>query len=165
MSSITGFGLSNGSNVLSAQGGSFGDNPFLQLLITEMRNQSPLDPVDNASFMQQIASFSSMQEQKQLNNNMLKLLDFQGVLARLQGLSEGSALLGKIVTFQSGSETLKGTVDSVFVNSEGEVRLRVGDHEIDMRQVSGIERAKDEPASKEKSEENGEKKGDDKTSK
>ena len=127
MAFINALGSANGTSILSQQGGSFGDNPFLQLLITEMRNQSPLDPVDNASFMQQIASFSSMQEQKELNSNMLKLLDFQGVLARLQGLSEGSALLGKIVTFQKGSETLKGTVDSVFVNSEGEVRLRVGD--------------------------------------
>lgn len=143
MSAIGGLGLDAGTSILSAQGGSFGNNPFLQLLITQMRNQTPLEPVDNASFMQQIASFSSMEEQKELNDNMLKLLDFQGVLARLQGLSEGSSLLGKVVTYQSGDKTMKGTVDSVFVNQQGEVRLRVGDTEIGMREVSGIEQPKE----------------------
>jgi flagellar basal-body rod modification protein FlgD len=143
MSAISGLGLASGTSVLSAQGGSFGNNPFLQLLITQMRNQTPLEPVDNANFMQQIAAFSSMEEQKELNDNMLQLLDFQGVLARLQGLSEGSALLGKVVTYQSGDKTMKGTVDSVFVNQEGEVRLRVGDAEIGMREISGIEQPKE----------------------
>jgi flagellar basal-body rod modification protein FlgD len=148
MEAINGLNFSSGSSVLSAQGGSFGNNPFLQLLITEMRNQSPLEPVDNASFMQQISAFSSMEEQRELNNNMLRLLDFQGVLARLQGLSEGSALLGKIVTYQSGDKTLKGTVNSVFINEEGEVRLRVGDAEIGMREISGIEQPKEESENK-----------------
>ncbi len=142
MVNITGLGPTGGTSVLSSQGGSFGDNPFLQLLITELRNQTPLEPVDNANFMQQIAAFSSMQEQKELNSNMLRLLDFQGVLARLQGLSEGSNLLGKIVTYQIGGKELKGAVDSVFVNENGEVRVRVGDDEISMHQISGIEQPK-----------------------
>ena len=87
----TGIGL---NNVVSSQGGTFEDNPFLTLLIAQLRNQTPLEPVDNASFMQQVATFSSMEEQRNLNTNMLKLLDLQSLLARLQGLSEGSALLG-----------------------------------------------------------------------
>jgi len=145
MEAINALNLSGGTGVLSGQGASFGDNPFLQLLITEMRNQSPLEPVDNASFMQQIASFSSMEEQKQLNDNLLQLLDFQGVLARLQGLSEGSALLGKTVTYRSGDKALKGAVDSVFVNENGEVRLRVGDAEIGIGEIIGIEQPKESP--------------------
>ena len=149
MTSITGLGLGSGTSVVSGQGAKFGDNPFLQLLITELRNQTPLDPVDNSNFMQQIAAFSSMEEQKQLNDNMLKLLDFQGILARLQGLSEGSNLLGKLVTYQSGGKSVKGIVDSVFVNEEGQVRLRVGDDEVGMGEISGIEQPKStEPAKK-----------------
>lgn len=133
-------GLSNsGSSVLSTGGASFGDNPFLQLLITEMRTQTPLEPVDNASFMQQMASFSSMEEQRQLNDNMLKLLDYQGVLARLQGLSEGSALLGKTVSYDNeAGDTVEGAVESVFVDEKGEVRVRVDGEEISMRQIKSI---------------------------
>ncbi len=128
-----------GTSVLSSTGGSFGDNPFLSLLVAEMRTQTPFEPVDNASFMQQMASFSTMEEQKELNGNMLKLLDYQGVLARLQGLSEGSSLLGKEVTY-TGDDGVEqtGVVDSVFVSDEGELRLTIGDTEFSMRDVSAI---------------------------
>ncbi len=127
-----------GSSVLSSQGGSFGDNPFLNLLVAEMRTQTPLDPVDNASFMQQMSSFSSMEEQRELNDNIMQLLDFQGLLARLQGLSESSSLLGKQVSFQHEGQELEGVVDSVFVNDTGEVMMRIGDREISPRAITSI---------------------------
>ena len=62
-----------------------------------------------------------------------------GLLARMQGLSQGSALLGKQVTYQAenGAE-LTDTVDSVYVNEMGELRLKVGNDDIDMRSVRGI---------------------------
>ena len=144
MSAIGGLGL-DGSTVLSTSGGKFGDNAFLQLLITQLRNQTPLEPVDNGNFMQQVATFSSMEEQKQLNDNMLKLLDYQGVLARLQGLSEGSALLGKEVTYTvDGDSTAAGEVDSVYINESGEVRLKVGEDDISMTQVVAIGQVKEQ---------------------
>ena len=137
----------NGPNVLGNTSTKFGDNPFLSLLIAEMKTQTPLKPVDNDSLMQQMSSYSSMTEQKQLNDNLLKLLDFQGALARLQGLSQSSALLGKDVTFvegDDGKQIASGTVDAVFVNDQGEVRLKVGEKEIGLKQITGIK----EPAQK-----------------
>ena len=128
-------------SVLSSGGGNFGDNPFLMLLTEQLRNQTPLEPVDNASFMEQVATYSSMEEQRNLNENMLQLLDFQGLLARLQGLSEGSALLGKQVTYDSeeGAE-VTGVVNSVYVDdASGEVRLSIeGGDDISSRQVRAI---------------------------
>lgn len=135
-------GLGAGTGVLSTSSANYGDNPFLSLLVAEMRTQTPLEPVDNASFMQQMSSFSNMEQQQELNANMLKLLDYQGVLARLQGLSEGSALLGKSVDFvgDDGNDS-GGVVDSVFVTDDGDVKLRVGSQEIDMRRVTAIRTA------------------------
>ena len=139
MSSISSIGPATGNSIISTQEAEFGENPFLNLLITQLRNQTPLEPVDNESFMNQMATFSSMEEQKELNDNMLKLLNFQGVLARLQSLSEGSTMLGKQVSYNlEGDQTGEGTVDSIFVNEQGEVRLRVGDDEIGMNQITGI---------------------------
>lgn len=137
----------NGTGVLSTSRANFDDNPFLQLLTEQLRNQTPLEPVDNASFMNQMAQYSSMTEQKQLNNNLLKLLDYQGVLARLQGLSEGSALLGKQVTYDTDTQQgLTGNVRSVYINDQGEVRLRLeSGEEIAMQQVTGISAATNEP--------------------
>jgi hypothetical protein len=81
-----------------------------------------------------------MQEQRDLNGNLLKLLDFQGVLARVQGLSQGSALLGKEVSYAGeGGVEANGRVESVFVAETGEVRLKLdGDRTIDLRAVLAI---------------------------
>lgn len=130
----------NGTSVLGTKQATYGDNPFLQLLTTQLKNQSPLEPVDNESFMNQMASYTSMQEQRDMNSNLLKLLDYQGVLARVQGLSQGSALLGKDVTY-AGADGLEATakVESVYVSETGDVRLKLeGGDEIDLRQVIGI---------------------------
>ena len=146
----TGNTTGNGANVLGAGSAKFGDNPFLSLLIAEMRTQTPMKPVDNDSFMQQMAAFSSMTEQKEMNDNLLKLLDFQGALARLQGLSQSSALLGKKVSFvedEEGKVTASGVVSSVFVDDKGEVRLKVGDKEIGLKQITGIEQPEEQPKS------------------
>ncbi len=129
----------SGNSALSTRGAKFDDNPFLTLLVTQMRQQTPLDPVDNGAFMQQLASFSSMEEQKQLNDNLLSLIDFQGALARMQGLGDGSALLGKEVTWKVDGAEQFGTVQSVFVGEDGTVKLKLdGDREIAMREVTGI---------------------------
>lgn len=127
-------------SVLSNRGGSFGDNPFLKLLTEQLRNQTPLEPVDNESFMNQMASYSSMQQQQELNTNMLALLDYQGLLARAQGLSEGSALLGKQVTYTNAQgREVKDSVASVFVADDGDVKLRLGGgSEIALRDVHAI---------------------------
>jgi len=134
--------LSNtgGTNVLSTSQAKYGENPFLQLLTAQLQNQTPLEPVDNQSFMNQMASYTTMQEQRELNTNMLKLLDYQGVLARVQGLSEGSSLLGKSVSYadEAGTEQ-SGTVESVYVHESGNVHLKLaGGADIDMRAVLGV---------------------------
>jgi flagellar basal-body rod modification protein FlgD len=137
---INSLSTSNGNAVMGTRAATMGDNPFLTLLTTQLRNQTPLEPVDNESFMNQMASFTTMQEQRDLNGNLLKLLDFQGVLARVQGLSQGSALLGKEVSYAGeGGVEANGRVESVFVAETGEVRLKLdGDRTIDLRAVLAI---------------------------
>jgi flagellar basal-body rod modification protein FlgD len=137
-SGITGSGSQN--SVLSSKGGKFGENPFLLLLTEQLKNQTPLEPVDNESFMNQMASYSSMQQQQDLNTNMLALLDYQGLLARMQGLSQGSALLGKEVTYKDAQGVdASGTVASVYVAEDGDVKLKLesGD-EVALRDIHQI---------------------------
>ena len=133
-------GTTGGTGVMSTSRATYGDNPFLKLLTEQLRNQTPLEPVDNESFMNQMASYTTMQEQRDLNTNLLKLLDYQGVLARVQGLAQGSALLGKDVSYAGDDgNTATGNVESVFVAESGEVKLRLqGGKEIDLREVLGI---------------------------
>ena len=129
-----------GNRIMGTQKAEYGDNQFLELLTQQLRNQTPFEPVDSESFNTQLASYSNMEEQRELNANMLQLLDYQGVLARSQGLSQGSALLGKSVEYVSEDGTTSAEpVQSVFVAETGDVRLRLASGtEIDMRQVLGI---------------------------
>ena len=142
MESLSAISGADSQSVLSSQGGKFGSDTFLQILVTQMQNQTPLSPVDNGQFLEQMASYSSMSEQRELNQNMLDLLNFQGLLARLQGLSEGSSLLGKELTYDVGSGIPeKGIAESVFVNEGGEVRVITGGKEISVQQITGVAQA------------------------
>ena len=132
------------NTVLGTGQAEFGENQFLDLLVAELRTQTPLDPVDNQAFTQQLATFSNLREQQQINGNLLQLLDFQGALARIQGLGEGSALLGKEIEFaQTNGSIGRGIVDSVSVGEDGTVRLRVGDGTVDLTRVVGISQPED----------------------
>ena len=116
-----------------------GKDAFMTLLVEQLKNQDPLEPTANEEFIAELANFSSLEEMQELNDNLLSLLDFQGVFARLQGLGEGSALLGKEIEWVGpGAQQLTGKVDSVFIAEDGSVRLRVGDDEVDLRSVTSI---------------------------
>jgi flagellar basal-body rod modification protein FlgD len=146
---LSGPSATSGNSIMGTSSASFGANPFLQLLTAQLQNQTPLQPVDDNSFMQQMASYSSMTQQQDLNSNLLKLLNYQGILARMQGLSEGSALLGKQVTYNTDTQQgLSGTVSSIYINDQGDVQLRLDDGtEIGMNQVTGISGAEQPGAS------------------
>lgn len=148
MTTIESLNSGGGTGVMSTSRATYGENPFLQLLTEQLKNQTPLEPVDNESFMNQMASYTTMQEQRDLNTNLLKLLDYQGILARVQGLAQGSALLGKEVSYAGDDgNTATGKVESVFVAEGGDVRLRLqGGKEIDLREVLGISETEAAPA-------------------
>ncbi|MFO1185241.1 MAG: flagellar hook capping FlgD N-terminal domain-containing protein [Bauldia sp.] len=48
---------------------------FLQLLTTQLKNQSPLDPLDANQFTQQLVQFSTVEQAIKSNDNLLSLID------------------------------------------------------------------------------------------
>jgi flagellar basal-body rod modification protein FlgD len=129
-----------GANIFDTSRSRFGDNPFLQLLIAEMRTQTPLEPIDNASFMNQMSQFSSMEQQKELNDNLLNLLHFQGALARLNGLTQGAGMIGHEVEYvvDEKGTTKTGVVDSVRVDESGEVFVTIGKKDVPLQSIIGV---------------------------
>src|ERR1700740_31674 len=47
---------------------------FLQLLTTQLQNQDPLDPLDTNQFTQELVSFSSVEQQINMNTNLSTLI-------------------------------------------------------------------------------------------
>jgi flagellar basal-body rod modification protein FlgD len=46
---------------------------FLQLLVTQLKNQDPMDPISNTDFLAQLASFSSLQQLIAIRDGVDKL--------------------------------------------------------------------------------------------
>lgn len=52
-------------------------NQFLNLLVAQLQNQDPLDPLDANEFTAQLVQFASVEQQIQQNSNLEKLLTVQ----------------------------------------------------------------------------------------
>jgi|WetSurMetagenome_2_1015567.scaffolds.fasta_scaffold105708_2 flagellar basal-body rod modification protein FlgD len=50
-----------------------GTSQFLQLLVAQLQNQDPLNPVDNQQFIAQLATFSSLEQLISINQGVTKL--------------------------------------------------------------------------------------------
>lgn len=56
-------------NSLTGTGGSLGKGAFMNLLVTQLRYQDPLAPMENTEFIAQLAQFSSLEQLWYLNTN------------------------------------------------------------------------------------------------
>ena len=97
----------------SATGAStLGKDAFLQLLVTQMQNQNPLDPQDNSEFVAQLAQFSSLETMQNLSTSV----DAIGGMYQTSQALQASSLVGRTVIVDSGStnvDTVKGMTGAI----------------------------------------------------
>ncbi|MBH5402308.1 flagellar hook assembly protein FlgD [Bradyrhizobium sp. CNPSo 4010] len=104
----------NGTNAPTSSN-SVDYNTFLQLLIAEMKNQDPTNPMDTSQYMSQFAQLSTVEQAMQTNAKLDALLSSQS-------LSQANGLIGKTVSFaDSTGATFSGKVVSVSINSDGSI--------------------------------------------
>lgn len=77
---------------------------FLTLLVTQLQNQDPLNPMDNAQVTSQIAQLSTVNGINQLNNTLLALSGQMDVSQSMQA----AALIGKEVLVPGTKVSLGG---------------------------------------------------------
>ena len=90
-----------GTNTLS-------QDSFLQLLMTQLQYQDPLNPMDNSEFMTQQAQLTQVSELQKLNQS--------------NSFMQASNLIGTSVSFtdpSNSSNTITGIVAGATVNSDG----------------------------------------------
>ena len=88
---------------------SLGEADFLMLLITELANQDPLDPMDDREFIAQMAQLNTLNETAELNDNI-----------RTMQMLQAASLVGRTIeAVGPNGEQVEGTVTEVwFVDSE-----------------------------------------------
>ncbi|MFK7818274.1 MAG: flagellar hook capping FlgD N-terminal domain-containing protein [Planctomycetaceae bacterium] len=90
---------------------------FLSLLVAQMQNQDPLEPVGQEEFIAQLAQFSTLEGIEKMNANFETMLQANQDGQKIDELTQGSALIGKTVEYfgEDGRDT--GVVDAVEVNN------------------------------------------------
>lgn len=120
-----------------AQGkSSLGQQEFLQLLVAQMRNQDPVNPMDGAEFASQLAQFNSVEQLISVNDGLDQLAMSQDLM--------GSSLTNSMAASLTGKD-IRALSDQVFLSSEGEAEINfklndsASDVEIIVRTASGAE--------------------------
>lgn len=105
--------------------GSLDKNSFLKLLVTQMKYQDPLNPSTDTQFVEQLATFSQLEQMQNLNQTTTNNQAF-GLVGMNVAISTKDS---------SGNAILKeGTVDSVII-SNGVANLVVDDNPYTLDQI------------------------------
>ncbi|MCL2461138.1 MAG: flagellar biosynthesis protein FlgD [Defluviitaleaceae bacterium] len=104
-------------------------NAFLSLLITQLRYQDPLNPMDDTQFVAQMAQFTSL-EQMQNMNKSISLTQAYGMI--------GKQVSGAVRDDAGTAYDVTGAVESVSIKN-GEVYLEVNGSEMRLEEVKKLE--------------------------
>jgi flagellar basal-body rod modification protein FlgD len=108
-------------------GQTLGKDAFLQLLVTQLKNQNPLEPQDNGAFVAQLAQFSSLEGITTLNTTVSGIASNYNSSQALQA----SSLVGRSVIAPGSksvvdtSKSMTGTV--VMPSSVADATLKITD--------------------------------------
>jgi flagellar basal-body rod modification protein FlgD len=100
---------------------------FLQLLVAQMRNQDPTEPMDSTQQIAQLATFSQVEQTIQTNRRLEMLL-------QSSALSEANAVIGRTLTSTDGLTS--GVVKEVLLQSDGITAILEDGKKIDV--TSGV---------------------------
>lgn len=91
---------------------------FLRILLSQLRFQDPLKPVDNQQFVAQLAQFSALEINRQQSDKIDTLLT-------MQAADQAVGLIGRSVEMQSAQgASVVGTVSAISFRT-GEPRLTI----------------------------------------
>ena len=108
-----------------------GKDDFMQLLITQLKNQDPMKPMEDKEFITQLAQFSSLETMEKLTGQMEELTGSQMLV-------QAATLIGKSISAKLPTgEVVTGTISQVKMLS-GQPTAVVNGREIDTSLISTI---------------------------
>lgn len=87
---------------------------FLKLLIAQMKNQDPTQPMDSTQYVAQLATFSQVEQTVQSNAKLDQIL-------QSSALSQADSIIGRSITSADGKTS--GTVSEVRLASTGLIAI------------------------------------------
>jgi len=109
----TGVSSAQGSSIQGAVEQQLGKDVFLKLLITELKSQDPLRPMEDKEFIAQLAQFSTLEQMQVMNAKLETFVQNQfsfGILNLVGREIEAKGTTG-------GDEVIRGRVESILYDS------------------------------------------------
>lgn len=86
---------------------------FLSMMIAELQNQDPMNPMDNAQLLQQVSQIREIESNMRLTTTLESL-------GRAQNLASGAALIGREITgLDADGKEISGVVQKVSADEKG----------------------------------------------
>ncbi len=93
-----------------------GKDDFLKILITQMSNQDPTNPLENTEFIAQMAQFSSLEQMTNMAQSFERL-------TTMINTTEAQSALGRTVEIDLGDTTAKGVVEATTRGANPQVKV------------------------------------------
>ncbi len=109
-------------------------NDFTQMLVTELQNQDPTQPMSNTDLMNQVSQIQSIESNQQLTSTLQSV-------ALGQSIASAGNLIGRTVAgLDNNGNKVTGTVSSASI-SNGSAVLNVGSSTIPLANITQISQA------------------------
>ena len=132
---ISGSSSANSVNVVDADEVGFSGltaDTFMKLLITELQNQDPTEPLGNEQLLAQLSSMRELQSNIELSDTLKEITTGQS-------LTQAAGLIGKEIEGQDGEQApVEGIVDRAFVR-EGKAYVGVGASELPVSAILNVQ--------------------------
>ena len=122
---------SSTSSVTTATNDTLGKDAFLKLLVAELSNQDPLNPMEDREFISQMATFSSLEQMQNMNSTLTSMSEANKFNA--------VQYIGKAVAFTAGDgeEAVQKVAVVNHVWKEGTI-LDTTEGEVPLEKVEGV---------------------------
>ncbi len=118
------------TNAVTTATNDLGKDAFLKLLIAELSNQDPLNPMEDREFISQMATFSSLEQMQNMNSTLNSIAEVNKFSA--------ANYVGKAVAFTNDEgKQVAALVNAVWFDN-GKTILDTTEGEIALEKVEGI---------------------------
>jgi len=104
---------------------------FMNLMLTQLRNQNPLEPLNENEMLQQITQLNTLQQLEKISKSLQ-------AMEQTNQFMSASNLIGKTVIYKNDKdEQVSALVNQVYLDGST-VMLKIGDGEKDVIKLSSV---------------------------
>lgn len=117
---------------------SLDSDTFLELLITEIQNQDPMEPMTNAEICEQLGQIWELQSNMELSDTLDSLSSTLQSVVLAQNLASANSMIGRVAVGETEEDgEIAGYVNGVTVE-DGQIKVYVGDYTCDLENISEV---------------------------